>query len=180
MTDPACRTARAALADIDNVGSSAPDHLARCAPCRDFAGRLGRTDAALASAADEAREAALSPALRAPLVAAALRRDDAAASRAAPRGRVLELFLRAAAVAAVLAAAASLWPETLLAEELDLASLAPPDLGLDRAVSEHVERWSAAAGDAANGIPRGPASLALAAALCLAAGLAAARAGSRR
>jgi hypothetical protein len=177
MTDPACRDARAALV----AGRSAPEHVSGCAACRAFAARLERTDAALAAAADEAREAALSSALRARIVAAATRSPAQPVARAAaPRGRILDLFLRSAAVAAILVAAASLTPGTVFAEELDLASLAPPDLGLDRAVTAHVERWSAAAGDAADEIPGGPASLAAAAALCLAAGWAAARAGSRR
>jgi hypothetical protein len=117
MTDPACSAARRALL----AGSTDPrdgEHVAQCPECAAFAARLAVVDVSLEADAQSAAGVRLPAPLRASILSAAR------ASHARPsRGRVFELGLRVAAIAAVLLVMLFAAPDTLLAGELDLTAL---------------------------------------------------------
>ncbi|MCE9635680.1 MAG: hypothetical protein K8T90_08250 [Planctomycetes bacterium] len=122
MTPATCAAARSALVRAPD-DSAAPPHLAGCAPCRAFAARVSRVDAALD--ADRAAAVPVPATLRARILAAACATapQPRAAQPPAFRGRILELAARAAAVAAVLVAGLWLAPEPVFAEDVDLAAI---------------------------------------------------------
>lgn len=118
-----CADARRAL--LSNPGSVPPAHVAVCADCARFRKGLLRVDAALETAALEAGKSRLPAELRARVLAAAGTGAARTGGRSGPRGvseprgRLLELMLRAGAVAAVLTGIAFALPEALWAAELD-------------------------------------------------------------
>jgi hypothetical protein len=94
--------------------------------------RLADVDAALEAAREDARRATLSPALRARILA------RASPAAAAPRGRLVDFALRAAAVAAAAAAVLFAAPVELAAAELDPSGLLELNERFAATVTRHV------------------------------------------
>jgi hypothetical protein len=134
---------------------------------------LDAVDAALEAARREAGETSLPPALRARIL-------TAAAPAHAPRGRLLDLVLRAAAVAAAVAAVFFVAPVSLEAAEFDATPLVEWNARIAESVARSVPafdapRASVAAIDSGAVLP-----LAAAAVLLAGAGLWVARTERRR
>jgi hypothetical protein len=134
---------------------------------------LDAVDAALEAARREAGETSLPPALRARIL-------TAAAPAHAPRGRLLDLVLRAVAVAAAVAAVFLVAPVSLEAAEFDATPLVEWNARIAESVARSVPAFDAPrASDAA--IDSGAVlPLAAAAVLLAGAGLWVARAERRR
>jgi hypothetical protein len=94
--------------------------------------RLEAVDAALEEARRDAREAAIPPRLRARILAATRRAPPA------PRARLVDFALRAAAVAAVIVAGLSFMPAPLEAAEFDARPLVEWNARFADAVSNHL------------------------------------------
>jgi len=138
--------------------------------------RLDAVDAALEAARREAGDAKLPPELRARILAAT--RSSLSRQTAAPRARVLDCVLRAAAVAAVVAAGLLAAPVSLEAAEFDARPLVEWNARLADALSKSIPAIDVAA---APQVPDGAEWPAAAAALALvAAGVALARRSGRR
>ncbi len=101
--------------------------------------RLDDVDAALESARRETADAALPPALRARILAAA--RPTAALP---PRLRLVDVALRAAAVAAVVAAGLTVMPTSLEASDFDAKPLVEWNARIADAVAERLPRLDVA------------------------------------
>jgi hypothetical protein len=99
--------------------AAAPPHLERCAACARFAAALVRTAAALDREFARADAAALPADLRARILSSSGASVVHGHLRPEPRGRLLDLTLRLAAVAAVGAGIARAWPNALVAAEID-------------------------------------------------------------
>ena len=131
---------------------------------------LQAVDAALDAARHDAAVAKLPAALRARIVAAALPLE-----RPAPRGRLVDFVLRAAAVAAAIAAVVYVMPESLAAAEFDASPLADLNARISTSVTEHLPQIDLGDAD----VPGGVLPLAGAAVVLVGAGLLLVRRGSR-
>ena len=134
---------------------------------------LDAVDAALEGARRDARAAPLPPALRTRILA------TAAAARA-PRGRMLDLALRAAAVAAAAGAVFFVAPVSLEAAEFDATPLVEWNARIAESVARSVPAFDAPRASVAAIDPGAVLPLAAAAILLAGAGLWVARAERRR
>jgi hypothetical protein len=131
---------------------------------------LDAVDAALDAARRDAASSKLPAALRARIVAA-----TRPVERPAPRGRLVDFVLRAAAVAAAIAAVAYVMPVSLEAAEFDASPLAELNARLSTSVTEQLPRIDLGGDD----LPDAALPLAGAAILLVGAGLVLVRRGSR-